>query len=72
MWSMQPQQPSSIQIISTCAALLFGAVQDPIFQPDGFDLTYAEMDPTTKNSISHRYKALDQLRTWLVQEFAAA
>ena len=27
---------------------------DPIFQPDGFDLTFAEMDKEVKNTISHR------------------
>ena len=27
---------------------------DPIFMPDGYDITYAEMDPAKKNSISHR------------------
>ena len=27
---------------------------DPIFQPDGFDETFAEMDKTVKNTISHR------------------
>merc|ERR1712130_367759 len=38
---------------------------DPIFQPDGFDQTYAEMDKALKNTISHRYRALDQLITHL-------
>jgi len=38
---------------------------DPIFQPDGFDETYAEMDSAVKNTISHRYRALDALRTYL-------
>lgn len=27
---------------------------DPVFQPDGSDLTYAEMDKDAKNAISHR------------------
>lgn len=40
---------------------------DPVFQPDGFEGTYAEIDKDTKNTISHRYKALDQLRTYLTQ-----
>ena len=35
---------------------------DPCFQPQGFDLTYAEMDKAVKNTISHRFKALDALR----------
>ncbi|RHZ89189.1 hypothetical protein Glove_18g102 [Diversispora epigaea] len=38
---------------------------DPIFQPDGFEETYAEMAKSVKNTISHRYKALDKLKTFL-------
>ena len=39
---------------------------DPIFQPDGFDKTYAEMDSSLKNSISHRSKALSALKAHLL------
>ncbi|KAI8982420.1 inosine triphosphate pyrophosphatase [Mycotypha africana] len=35
---------------------------DAIFQPDGFDKTYAELDKEVKNSISHRGKALELLK----------
>jgi len=31
---------------------------DPIFMPDGYDETFAEMDAALKNSISHRGRAL--------------
>lgn len=34
---------------------------DPCFQPDGFDQTYAELPKATKNSISHRFKALQKM-----------
>ncbi|KAI9294570.1 inosine triphosphate pyrophosphatase [Neoconidiobolus thromboides FSU 785] len=34
---------------------------DPIFKPDGYDLTYAELDKEIKNKISHRAKALAKL-----------
>ncbi|WP_126975249.1 RdgB/HAM1 family non-canonical purine NTP pyrophosphatase [Frigidibacter oleivorans] len=30
---------------------------DPMFQPEGFDITFAEMDPAQKNRISHRADA---------------
>ncbi|MCJ1406456.1 nucleoside triphosphate pyrophosphohydrolase ham1 [Ptychographa xylographoides] len=36
---------------------------DPIFEYEG--KTYAEMDKTEKNKVSHRYKALEKFRTWL-------
>jgi inosine triphosphate pyrophosphatase len=41
---------------------------DPIFMPDGFEETYAELDKDVKNTISHRYRALDALRKYLVEE----
>jgi XTP/dITP diphosphohydrolase len=34
---------------------------DPIFQPDGFDITFGEMDRWQKNKISHRAKAFEKL-----------
>jgi len=41
---------------------------DPIFQPDGFDQTYDEMPKATKNTISHRYKALSILKDFLASQ----
>lgn len=40
---------------------------DPIFLPDGFDQTFAEMDAAMKNSISHRGRAIQQLKTFLME-----
>lgn len=34
---------------------------DPIFIPDGYDITFAEMDPTKKHSMSHRADAFTKL-----------
>lgn len=34
---------------------------DPMFQPDGYDTTFAEMDQAEKNSISHRADAFAKL-----------
>ncbi|KAB5573168.1 hypothetical protein DKX38_000362 [Salix brachista] len=43
---------------------------DPIFQPDGYEQTYAEMPKDEKNKISHRSKALDMvLLNVLLQRF---
>jgi XTP/dITP diphosphohydrolase len=34
---------------------------DPMFQPEGYDITFAEMDPGEKNRISHRADAFRKL-----------
>eukprot|EP01102_Stenamoeba_stenopodia_P017738 TRINITY_DN6400_c0_g1_i1.p1 TRINITY_DN6400_c0_g1~~TRINITY_DN6400_c0_g1_i1.p1 ORF type:complete len:214 (+),score=64.69 TRINITY_DN6400_c0_g1_i1:53-643(+) len=41
---------------------------DPIFEPDGFDLTFAEMTKEQKNSISHRQRSLTKLKQFLVEK----
>lgn len=38
---------------------------DPIFRPDGYDLTFAEMDLAEKNRISHRSRAIANLGEFL-------
>ena len=43
---------------------------DPIFEPEGFNETYAEMDKDIKNTISHRYRAFGQLKSILEAEHA--
>ncbi|TDX31942.1 RdgB/HAM1 family non-canonical purine NTP pyrophosphatase [Rhodovulum visakhapatnamense] len=34
---------------------------DPIFQPEGYDITFGEMDRWEKNKISHRARAFEKL-----------
>ena len=38
---------------------------DPIFQPDGYDITFAEMPKAIKNTISHRALAVNRLLAFL-------
>lgn len=38
---------------------------DPIFIPEGFEITAAELEPEVKNALSHRSLALDQLADYL-------
>jgi len=38
---------------------------DPIFQPDGLNETFAEMNLTEKNKISHRGRAIEKLIQYL-------
>jgi len=38
---------------------------DPIFKPDGYNLTFAEMTPEEKNKISHRARAINKLVDYL-------
>lgn len=38
---------------------------DPFFTPAGHQLTFAELPATTKNSLSHRGRAMQQLCAWL-------
>jgi len=40
---------------------------DPIFVPDGYQLTSAELPPAEKDAISHRGKALRELLPFLLQ-----
>jgi inosine triphosphate pyrophosphatase len=42
---------------------------DSCFEYEG--QTYAEMDKSEKNKISHRGKALDKLKEWLAQQVDA-
>ncbi|MDF1550626.1 MAG: non-canonical purine NTP diphosphatase [Bacteroidales bacterium] len=39
---------------------------DPVFVPDGYDITFAEMDAEKKNKISHRGRAVKKLVEFLL------
>ena len=41
---------------------------DPIFQPDGYDQTFAELGIEIKNQISHRARATAKLAEYLLKE----
>lgn len=40
---------------------------DPIFMPDGYDITLAQMDMFSKNQISHRGKAFKKMAEFLIE-----
>eukprot|EP00056_Hartaetosiga_gracilis_P006175 m.93804 g.93804 ORF g.93804 m.93804 type:complete len:148 (+) comp12399_c0_seq4:107-550(+) len=56
---------NSSQIVPARGETKFG--WDPIFNPDDFEETYAEMDSEVKNGISHRGRALQKV----IEYFAA-
>lgn len=42
---------------------------DPIFIPEGFSESFAQMSSDMKNSISHRYRATEELSNYLKQQY---
>ena len=40
---------------------------DPLFVPDGYSTTFAEMDSEAKNAISHRGRAVEKLAAFLLK-----
>lgn len=45
---------------------------DPVFQPDGYDQTFAELGTDVKNLISHRARAVKKLADYLLTVHPAA
>jgi XTP/dITP diphosphohydrolase len=41
---------------------------DPLFVPDGFTQSFAELGDEPKNQMSHRARALEKLRRWMLEE----
>ncbi|MBQ8364630.1 MAG: non-canonical purine NTP diphosphatase [Bacteroidaceae bacterium] len=42
---------------------------DPIFVPQGYDLSFAQMGSDVKNSIGHRYRATEKLSIYLKENY---
>jgi len=41
---------------------------DPLFVPNGYDKTFAELGDDVKNQLSHRAKALEKMRTFFISK----
>jgi XTP/dITP diphosphohydrolase len=54
--------------ISNSVEGIGGFGYDPIFIPEGYDKTFAEMEEGMKNEISHRAKSMAQFITYLQQK----
>lgn len=46
----------------------WGFGYDPVFYPEGHDRTFAEMSPAEKDSMSHRARALEFLRNYMISK----
>ncbi len=71
IWNKQEYQFEGIVngIILTEKRGKAGFGYDPVFQPDGYDLSFAEMQSHEKNAISHRKRALSGLVAFLNNKY---
>ena len=70
----QPGKPTIFKE-GTCEGLIArepkgsnGFGYDPIFIPEGYEVTMAQLEQQVKNKLSHRYHALKAFQAWLQQE----
>lgn len=52
--------------ISASPSGINGFGYDPVFMPEGYDVTFAELDSEVKNSISHRADAFKKIAAFII------
>ncbi|MCB9245492.1 MAG: RdgB/HAM1 family non-canonical purine NTP pyrophosphatase [Flavobacteriales bacterium] len=57
-------------MISSLPAGTKGFGYDPVFIPQGYDRTFAQMDLTEKNKISHRKRATEKALAYLLEKLS--
>jgi XTP/dITP diphosphohydrolase len=70
-----PERPSIISLTEgVCTGRVIDVARgaggfgyDPLFVPDGYDLTFAELPDNVKNRISHRGRAFAEAREFLIE-----
>ncbi len=55
------KQPNTELTLSLSPRGSEGFGYDPVFEPDGFEKTFAEMLLVNKNQLSHRARAIEKL-----------
>lgn len=69
---MNEKAKLTVSRIAVLHPLRVRSAGDPVFQPDGYDQTFAELSKDIKNKISHRARAIEMMKQFFEKDAAAA